>query len=446
MSKRKKIVLISILSIVVLFIGYHYIKYPQATSRMKELSADLEKRVSEWEKKEYKRQPLFGPTIPGNAAEFYQEAISKLKDTSDDGWIEVSEAVYNPSRPISPEGMAYYEHNKPLIEIIRKGTRAETYKSSANLREGFKSKIPHMLYLRNIANIMVLQSREMIKSGQASEALKELCDIIQFGDDYLQCGSLISAVVGLGVADIGHEELHRFIISDKLTEAQLIELMGYLKILIESYPTMDDSWEGEINAGASGLKDWAKESGFVFCKDLFSLRPKDDIQSKIKLLFTKGWINRTDIVGACDDYITFVGEIKRICALPYPQAKKEGDELAVKIKQLKNPVSREMLSHLMSGNICYRENLAVRKGLYILAALQIYKIRHGAYPETLAALVPEIIPDVSLDPFGNKPFIYRLDKDNKIVLYSVGENLQDDNGIKREDLIIAPNFRGYIRK
>ena len=446
MSKRKKIVLISILSIValfLLFIGYHYVKYLQATSRMTELSADLDKRINEWEKKEYRRQPLFGPVVKGNAAEFYQEAESKLVDTSSDGWIEVSEAVSNPSRPISPEGKAYYEYNKPFIEIIRKGTRAETYKSPTDLRGGFECKIPNLLKMRMIGNLMAFQAREFDNAGQTSEAIKELCDIIQFGDDYLHYGTLIPAIIGIAISDISQEEMHRVVISGSLTETQLNGLMGHLEALIDSYPTMDDSRDGEIVAGEFGLKKLSEKSGFWFMpyEEVFT-HQQNDFNGKIRFMFTYGWINRTDIINAGDDYRAFIGETKRINALPYPQAKVEKDKFDSTVKQLNNYVSRMMLQNISCGVISYFDILAVRKGVYILAALQIYKIRHGAYPEMLSALAPGIIPEVPVDPFSGQPFKYKLDKDGKIILYSVGENIKDDNGDRREDLLIAPYLRG----
>ena len=446
MSKRKKIVLISILSAVVLFllfIGYHYVRYLQATSRMKEFSADLEKRIAEWEKKEYKRQPLFGTSIPGNAAEFYQEAESKLEDTSADGWVQVADTIWKPSIPLSPAGKVYYEKNKPLIEIVRKGTRAETYKSPSGLREGFKCKIPNLLNLRNITNLMALQARELNSAGQTSEAIKELCDIIQFGDDYLHYGTLVPAMIGFCVADIGYEDIYHLVISDKLTEIQLNELLGYLKTLIDSHPTMADSWEGEIIAGGFGLKKLSEKSGFWSCpyEEIFYFRSNDS-RGRIKSIFTYGWINKTDIINAWGDYNAFVGEIKRVNMMPYSQAKDERDKLNDKIKRLKNPVSRVMLPNLINGYSAYLKAPTLRKGLYILSALQIYKIRHNAYPETLAALAPEIIPEVPLDPFSNKPFIYRL-VGIRHIKHKIPEGLNTNRTNKDE---LHPEcFRGDIR-
>jgi len=170
MSKRKKIVLISVLSVAalfLLFIGYHYIKYLQATSRMTELSVDLEKRITEWEKKEYKRQPLFGPVVKGNAAEFYQEAEEKVEDAYKSD-IQLWYPIEYPSRPISPEVQSYYEKNKPIIEIVRKGVRADTYKSLLNLRKDFQAKTPNLVNPRSIGHQIVLQARELDNAGQTS--------------------------------------------------------------------------------------------------------------------------------------------------------------------------------------------------------------------------------------------------------------------------------------
>ncbi|MFH1228066.1 MAG: hypothetical protein V1701_09225, partial [Planctomycetota bacterium] len=83
---------------------------------------------------------------------------------------------------------------------------------------------------------------------------------------------------------------------------------------------------------------------------------------------------------------------------------------------------------------------ANRKGIYVLAALKLYKLRHGAYPETLNKLAPEIISEVPIDHYSDKPFVYRVDKDNKLWLYSIGSDLKDDGGVdkRQEDIIISP--------
>jgi hypothetical protein len=61
-------------------------------------------------------------------------------------------------------------------------------------------------------------------------------------------------------------------------------------------------------------------------------------------------------------------------------------------------------------------------------ALKRYFLRHGQYPETLAALVPEFLTAVPIDYMDGKPVKYRLNPDGSFTLYSVGEDGKDDGG------------------
>lgn len=60
-------------------------------------------------------------------------------------------------------------------------------------------------------------------------------------------------------------------------------------------------------------------------------------------------------------------------------------------------------------------------------ACRLYKSRTGRYPESLNALVPEILPDVPIDPFTGKPLVYRP-AGNGFIVYSLGSNEKDDGG------------------
>jgi len=67
--------------------------------------------------------------------------------------------------------------------------------------------------------------------------------------------------------------------------------------------------------------------------------------------------------------------------------------------------------------------LATRAGL----ACKIYRSKAGQYPENLETLVPDILPEVPLDPFTGKPLVFRI-KDGELLIYSLGSNQKDDGG------------------
>ena len=61
-------------------------------------------------------------------------------------------------------------------------------------------------------------------------------------------------------------------------------------------------------------------------------------------------------------------------------------------------------------------------------ALTRYKLRHGKFPADLATLVPEFLPAVPLDPVNAQPLRYSLNANGTFLLYSVGEDAEDNGG------------------
>jgi len=60
-------------------------------------------------------------------------------------------------------------------------------------------------------------------------------------------------------------------------------------------------------------------------------------------------------------------------------------------------------------------------------ALELFKRRHGAYPATLAELVPAYLPAVPMDRFDGGALKYTM-RDGGPLLYTVGANRRDDGG------------------
>jgi hypothetical protein len=56
-----------------------------------------------------------------------------------------------------------------------------------------------------------------------------------------------------------------------------------------------------------------------------------------------------------------------------------------------------------------------------------YRLRHGRWPETLEALVPDFLREVGLDPFDGRPLKCRRLADG-FVIYAVGPDGIDDGG------------------
>jgi len=66
-------------------------------------------------------------------------------------------------------------------------------------------------------------------------------------------------------------------------------------------------------------------------------------------------------------------------------------------------------------------------------AIRVYRKMYEKYPDNLTQLIPVILPELPIDPFTGRQYIYRKNVDS-IIVYSVGEDMKDDGGIEEKTL------------
>jgi hypothetical protein len=67
-------------------------------------------------------------------------------------------------------------------------------------------------------------------------------------------------------------------------------------------------------------------------------------------------------------------------------------------------------------------------------AINAYRKQHNTWPKFLDALVPEFFAQAPIDPYVHQPLRYVV-KGDSYLLYSVGENLIDDGGLRDRELM-----------
>jgi len=100
-------------------------------------------------------------------------------------------------------------------------------------------------------------------------------------------------------------------------------------------------------------------------------------------------------------------------------------------------------SSLLSRSVDRALQCATERELIVAAiALKRYELNHGKPAPSMAALVPEILPELPIDFMDGRPLHYRLALDGAVLLYSVGTDGRDDGG----DPIPPPRVRSEIYK
>jgi hypothetical protein len=84
----------------------------------------------------------------------------------------------------------------------------------------------------------------------------------------------------------------------------------------------------------------------------------------------------------------------------------------------------------VGGNMLRRVTDAetARRMVVTALALKRHSLRHGQPAASLEVLVPELLPALPIDGMDGKPLRYRLKPDGTFLLYSVGEDGEDNGG------------------
>jgi hypothetical protein len=82
--------------------------------------------------------------------------------------------------------------------------------------------------------------------------------------------------------------------------------------------------------------------------------------------------------------------------------------------------------------IVARNQTALNQAM-LVCALERYHRARGDYPATLDALMPDFILKLPHDLITGQPLKYRRTDDGKFLLYSVGWNEKDDDGLPDKD-------------
>jgi len=125
--------------------------------------------------------------------------------------------------------------------------------------------------------------------------------------------------------------------------------------------------------------------------------------------------------------LKYSNSLVAIANLPIQDQKKIATELTLKLNEKPN------LRKLLTGDpknmwIYTNRNLASLNCAITGLAMERYRITNGKWPRKLEELVPEYLAKLPTDPFNGEPLLVGTILGG-LVIYSVGPDLQDNNGL-----------------
>src|SRR6266404_3052706 len=349
------------------------------------------------------------------------------------------------------------KQNEEALKQIRILLQKPVLRTKMDYEAGPKALFPHLPKAKRLTYWFWTSSQLALHEGRSEDALEDLLTQTRIPRSVAEDRILISELVRVAIAAIARNGTWEALQSGTWTEKQLGQIQqGWEQQ--EFATAMTRSLEGEIVFGETSFV-LMRKSNEETASILFGLeenfgtdedeRPLwervvkampygDEIAKFVKhqvysRVWRFAWLDQDERY-----YLQFLEELLnsgRRAAKSKSMAELDNDtsKLAVQISK-RNAYDRlRFPSFDSAGSLIRAIARALRaeteRSIIISAvALKRFQLRHGNPPQTLDSLVPEIVSSVPVDYMDGNPIRYRLNPDGQFVLYSVGEDEQDDAG------------------
>jgi hypothetical protein len=384
-----------------------------------------------------------------NAATLYNKAIKVFEEDLPD---DISEAL----------GKRYYEatkedkqligkwltDNDEVLELVIAGTKRPYYWQHYEGEDMISVLLPWFAEYRKLAYSLRWRSRLHAENGRYEEAFSDIKTCYLFGRHVKGTKLvLIEQLVGIAIEAIAVENL-RDILSEYQIDATVLATLqkDFEQILDSEDFTMNFEGEkmfvydeiqrcftedrfggGHLYLSRIGLVDSFGEEPETTTMDIIleTLSSAEGWARAVKVLFFHP--NKEQTREAADRFYAFCETFAQ-----KTPAKIKAEGLGIEKETMKIVGDNVFLSLLTpalgrAARIGHRQRTNVEATITILA-LQRYKADKDSYPDDLQELVTaDYLRRKPMDVYSGKPLVYRT-TDESFILYSIGENFEDDGG------------------
>jgi hypothetical protein len=349
--------------------------------------------------------------------------------------------------------------HKETLDLVTAGTKKpyfwENYKSCQG-NEMMGLFLPNVAEYRKLAYSLCWHAHFRARENRLEEAFDDIKSCYRLGRHLKGDTSLIEQLVGIAIQGLALQEL-RSILSQNCPDSALLAKLeqnfeqmttnGDFTISLKAEKLcMYDEIQRCFTADRIGgghlyfprIREISKLAG-----ESFLSKNRDDTFGKI----FRGWLNVIFTHPNKQKTLKSINEL-------YDDYEKEASKTPVQRHAEKTQREKEfnklVSNNLFIGTLCpglekvveinHRLPTDVRATQIIIAVLR-YRQNKGRLPENLEQLVTTgYLEKLPIDPFGDKPFVYKRTGDN-FLLYSIGSNFTDDGGeVARDDKSKAKKY------
>lgn len=326
----------------------------------------------------------------------------------------------------------------PMIREICEFSERPHARFAVHWDENFDALLPHLAVGKTISRQFALRVEARLAEGDVAGAYEDQLCGLRVAGMFREEPLLISQLVRIAQGAIAGTALWPGIRQHQWTDAQLAE---FQRRLVPGDYLKNMAWalEGE-RAGAIAMLDRMVATGYPNPLELGSPDSigNDAPASATRFLFPRGWIRQNEVRIA--QYHQRMIEFARSLATNSPTTgwapvlKTFRSQSDASFAEARSP--HNLLYQMLAPALDKAINKAVRaeqaaQSAATACALERHWKKHGAYPESLNALVPEFAPEVPRDRMDGQPLRYRRTADGLFQLWSVGLDGVDNGGVAK---------------
>lgn len=306
-------------------------------------------------------------------------------------------------RPIVRDFM---EKSRGAIEMVHEGVAAAS--TGFVHREGelcAYTPIINFLSAQVLGKLLVGEGKRLEFEGQPAEAADRYLDTIGLGRVMGTGAMLISDLIGIALTNMGTHALQKMLREGVLGEEELAQVLVRLEEEERRYPHLSESFLVEHEAFRGSIEDmitWPRED----FRDL-GMGPEGRLMHLYLLLNSERIIENNRMA---------MTEIAAVI-----EGEKEEPTFDLSSTDY---INRIAVPNYLNAGIRESVMVADLRGARIAAALELYRLRNGQYPEGLDAL-EDILGELPADPYGEEPFAYEKTEEG-YALWSIGPDENDD--------------------
>jgi len=320
---------------------------------------------------------------------------------------------------------------EPILQQITEASRRPYCRFPIRYEDNWAALLPLLSCFRNLARVYRLRALAELSAGETDAALEDVQTCLRLADKLKDEPVMISCLVRVAMFDLITQPVWEGLVAHRWNDSQLTTLQGQLE-KIDQFKDAEKGLQGGRLFGYYTFF-WLRDHPAVFREALFNPSKGDfSFEPKVSWLdrmIPSGWFYQNQL--NVDRYYTET----LLPAVDWEHHRVSPStilRLDQSIKTLRLTPYSVMLKLRFTAMSAFIKKTALSQTYVdetvVACALERYRLAHGSFPETLDALVPQLLNKLPHDGIDGQPLRYHRLPDDQYLLYSVGWNEKDDGG------------------